>query len=254
MRTRYSWRDTSLGSADGFVMAAMRTVSPASPGCAPRTTRSPTFSRASAARRVSIAMVRTSFCAAGRGATPCAPRAAAAQSERATRSDSVRAGMGHPARRVLQRLASLLERVRGAAERGDSLLDEHHRGDQLEDADDDRAEPHVPIDGATNQRGDADRQRDEPDDADSEGERQPEGAARAGVDVLAQLELREANLVGNEALRVVGEATDQVWDPRIWIDAGQCRARSSHGIPPFGREGFSRSVFRERFRKDRSDR
>src|SRR5690242_5441852 len=167
MRTRYSWRDTSLGSAEGFVIAAMRTVSPASPGCAPSTTRSPTCSRASAARRASMAMVRIVSCAAVADATPCAPSAVPTQSAREATTSSVRAGMRHPGRRVLQRLAGLLEGVRRRAERLHSLSDEDDRGDDLEHPDDDRTEPHVPVHRAADQRRSEDRQRDETDDTDA---------------------------------------------------------------------------------------
>src|SRR5829696_1534894 len=220
-------------------MPAMTTVSPGAPGSDEITTRSPTCSFASEARRPSIAMVRAP--ADGRGALDggdCAPVARSAmqirrsvvrmltvtRSERARgsarsprrRSDAIR--RGRPVLGVGERATCLLERVRRLRVGGQPSLEQPEAQSELDHAGDQRADPHVIVGDAADQGSDEHGQRHEHDDRYAEGEAEPQRAAGGAVEAVLRFELGELDLVRDQTLGVVRESANQVGNPRVRVD------------------------------------
>ena len=131
---------------------------------------------------------------------------------------AVRSLRRDPGLGVLERLARLLERVRRLRERREPALDQIEGGAQLDRPGEHRPQPVVVADQAPDQCGEEDRPGGERDHADAERERQLQRPARADLHVVAHLELRQPHLVLREAGGVVGQAPDEIGDPRIRFD------------------------------------
>src|SRR6185503_19276273 len=137
------------------------TVSPAPPGVDASTSVSPMRIPASCAMRSSIATVRGAWCG-GTESIPCVATASAAIHGNAKRAAVTRdpedsaALVPRPHRRVFERGARLLERVRRLFENAHAAPQQHYRQHQLQHARDECADPHVSRRDTPDQRGEKD--------------------------------------------------------------------------------------------------